>query len=267
MEIFGYTFFQNALLGVTIVSVAAAIIGTYVVVRRMVAITGGITHASFGGLGFGFWAGCDPSLTALAAAVASALGIEWLSARGTVREDSAIGVVWALGMAVGTLFIFLTPGYVPELTTFLFGNLLTITRLDILVAAAFLLILVAVFLLGHDIIVACAFDRDWAATRRLPVTAVNTLMTVLTAVTVVLTARLIGIMLLMSLLTLPQLTAERLVRRLRPMMVISAVISLICALAGLFISYLAGTPASATIVIALIIVYAASRLLPARLRH
>ena len=141
-DIFSYTFFQNAVIGIMLVSIASAIIGTYVVCRRMVFVTGGITHASFGGLGLGFYAGLSPALTAGIFAIASALGVEWLSTRQHVREDSAIGVVWALGMALGTIFIFLTPGYVPELSSFLFGNVLTIGTADLIafgLAPAFLL--------------------------------------------------------------------------------------------------------------------------------
>ena len=131
MDIFEYTFFQNAIVGVLLVSIASAIVGTYIVARRMVFISGGITHACFGGLGLGYFLGMNPIAMAAVFAVASALGVELMSARGKIREDSAIAVVWALGMAVGTLFIFLSPGYVPELTSFLFGNILTITSTDI----------------------------------------------------------------------------------------------------------------------------------------
>ena len=131
LDILSYGFFQNALLGVLTVSIAAAIIGTYIVTRRMVFIAGGVTHACFGGLGLGYFLGISPILMAGVFAVASSLGVEWLSKRQSVREDSAIGVIWALGMAIGTLFIFLTPGYVPELNSFLFGNILTISSADI----------------------------------------------------------------------------------------------------------------------------------------
>ena len=109
IDIFSYTFFQNALLGILIVSIAAAIIGTYIVTRRMVFIAGGVTHACFGGLGLGYFLGISPIFMAGVFAVASSLGVEWLATKQNIREDSAISVVWALGMALGTLFIFLTP--------------------------------------------------------------------------------------------------------------------------------------------------------------
>ena len=236
MDILNYTFFQNALLGVLFVSLASAIIGTYVVSRRMVFITGGITHACFGGLGLGFYLGINPTLMA-----------------------GVFAVIWALGMALGTLFLFLSPGYVPELTSFLFGNVLTITRVDIAVFAAYLVLLLLFFVAFYHPIVACAFDSDFAKTRQLPVTAINMTMTIMVALCVVLTIRLIGIMLLLSLLTMPQMIAELFTIRLKTMMAISAVVSLACSVLGLLCSYWLAVPASATIVILLITTYAVAR--------
>lgn len=256
-----YTFFQNALAGIILVSIASAIVGTLVVARRMVFLTGGITHASFGGLGLGFYAGWNPVVTAALFAVGSALGIEALTARQGLRRDSATGVVWAVGMALGVVFIFLTPGYVPELTSFLFGNVLTITRGDLIAMAIYTVVLVALLALGYRYVLLCAFDSDFARTRSLPVTAVNTAMTIMIAVCIVLTIRMIGVMLLMSLFTLPQLVAEQWTRRLHRMMALAAAVSLACALAGLWLSAAWPVPASATIVLLLVAAYIISRLL------
>ena len=244
-DIFSYTFFQNAVIGIMLVSIASAIIGTYVVCRRMVFVTGGITHASFGGLGLGIFA------------IASALGVEWLSTRQHVREDSAIGVVWALGMALGTIFIFLTPGYVPELSSFLFGNVLTIGTADLIAFGAYLAVLLAVMALLFPAIRSCAFDPNFARTQGLPVYAINLMMTVLTSVCIVLTIRLIGIMLLMSLFTMPQMIAELRTHRLLPLM---------CWLGGVLLSVVLSVPVSASIVLLLIILYAVARI-GARLGH
>lgn len=267
-EIFNYSFFQNALLGVLLVSVASAMIGTYIVTRRLVFITGGITHACFGGLGLGCYLGINPIFAAGVFAVASSLGVEWMSARQNVREDSAIAVVWAFGMAIGTLFIFLTPGYVPDLNSFLFGNILTISRSDIAAFAIFLVVLAMFFLLFYRCIIVCAFDRDFAATKQIPVTVVNSIMSVMVAVCVVLTIRLIGIMLLMSLLTMPQMIAELFATRFGKMMMLSVLAGLLCSVSGLVGSYLFGVylvsvPASVTIVLMLIVVYAAARVIRA----
>lgn len=261
MEIFQYTFFQNALLGVVIVSIMSAMIGTYIITRRLMFITGGVTHACFGGLGIGYYLGVSPIFMAGVFAVASSLGVEWLTTRHRVREDSAISVMWALGMAIGTLFIFLTPGYVPELNSFLFGNILTITKEDLIAFSVFTIIFVAFFISCYNLIVSCAFDRDFARTKGQPVTLINTIMTVAIAICVVLTIRLIGIMLLMSLLSMPQMIAEVFTGRLKPMILISVVESIVCSVLGLILSYVLGVPASATIVLVLVVVYIVARVL------
>lgn len=258
LDILRYTFFQNALLGVVIVSIVSAMIGTYIVTRRMVFITGGVTHACFGGLGVGYFVGISPIFMAGVFAVASSLGVEWMATKQQIREDSAIAVVWALGMAIGTLFIFLTPGYVPELNSFLFGNILTITRGDLVAFVVYMIAFLAFFILFYNQIVSCAFDRDFAKTKGQPVVFINTMMTVMTAICVVLTIRLIGIMLLMSLLTMPQMIAELFVNRFKSMIYLSVVVSLVSSLAGLFLSYLIGVPASATIVLSLVVIYGVS---------
>lgn len=261
MEILSYSFFQNALLGVLFVSIAAGIIGTYVVSRRMVFITGGITHACFGGLGLGFFLGINPIAMATVFAIAAATGVEWMSTRQNVRQDSAIGVIWALGMALGTLFIFLSPGYVPELTSFLFGNVLTITSTDIILFAAYLVVLLAFFAVFYPQILLCAFDPDFAATRRLRVSAINLAMTIMIAICIVLTIRLIGIMLLLSLLTMPQMIAEMFTNRFHHMMIISSLVSIACSVLGIFCSYWIAVPASATIVLTLVAAYAVARII------
>lgn len=261
MEILSYSFFQNALLGVLFVSIAAGIIGTYVVSRRMVFITGGITHACFGGLGLGFFLGINPIAMAAVFAIAAATGVEWMSTRQNVRQDSAIGVIWALGMALGTLFIFLSPGYVPELTSFLFGNVLTITSTDIILFAAYLVVLLAFFAVFYPQILLCAFDPDFAATRRLKVSAINLAMTIMIAICIVLTIRLIGIMLLLSLLTMPQMIAEMFTNRFHHMMIISSLVSIACSVLGIFCSYWIAVPASATIVLTLVAAYAVARII------
>ncbi|MBQ7940845.1 MAG: metal ABC transporter permease [Muribaculaceae bacterium] len=261
MEIFQYTFFQNALLGVVIVSVMSAMIGTYIITRRLMFITGGVTHACFGGLGIGYYLGLSPVVMAGIFAVLSSLGVEWLTVKHRVREDSAISVMWALGMAVGTLFIFLTPGYVPELNSFLFGNILTITKGDLLAFAIFTVIFVIFFFSCYRLIVSCAFDRDFARTMGQPVTLINTIMTVAIAVCVVLTIRLIGIMLLMSLLSMPQMVAEVFTNRLKPMIAVSVFVSMVCSVLGLIFSYVLGVPASAMIVLSLVVAYVAARVI------
>ena len=248
-EFLQYAFFRNALIGIAIISVASAIIGTYIITRRLVAISGGITHACFGGLGLGYFLGVSPILMAAVFAVASSVGVEWMSGRFRVREDSAIAVIWALGMAVGVLFVFLTPGYVPELNSFLFGNILTISASDIAAFAIYTAVLVLFFAIFYRRIVACAFDSDFARVIHLPVRFITYSMTVLVAVCIVLTIRLVGIMLLMSMLSLPMMIAEIYFHRYRELMLASVAVSLCTCVAGLFIGALIDVPCSAVIVI------------------
>lgn len=260
LDFLDYSFFRNALAAVALIAVCAAMIGTYIITRRLVAISGGVTHACFGGLGLGYYLGINPVIMAGVFAIGSSVGVEWLSSRFRLREDSVIAVVWAIGMAIGVIFVFMTPGYVPELNSFLFGNILTVTSSDLIAFAIYTVILTLFFLCYYDKIVICAFDRDFAKVNRLPVKFINYSMTVLTAVCIVLTIRLVGVMLLMSMLSLPMMTAEVFMKRFKGMMLLSIVVSLVCSLIGLFIGTLVDVPASAIIVIIMAAVFIVARL-------
>lgn len=259
-ELIGYTFFTNALIGLLIIAVASAMVGTYIIARRMAAITGGVTHACFGGLGLGYYLGVSPIAMAGVFAVVSSLGVEWMAARQRVREDSAIAVIWSIGMAVGVLFVFLTPGYVPELNAFLFGNILNISYADLWMFGGYTLILSAFFAWKFREIVACAFDRDFAKVAGLPVRFITLAMTVLVALCIVLTIRLVGIMMLMSMISLPQMTAEIFCNRFKTIMGLSMLISVAGGVGGLALSAYVDVPCSALIVIVLAAVYVASKL-------
>lgn len=263
MEIFAYDFFRNAFAGIVLLSIASAVIGTYIVTRRLVSIAGGVTHACFGGLGLGYFLGANPVIMAAVFAVASSLGVQWLSHHRRVREDSAIAVIWALGMALGTLFIFLTPGYVPELNAFLFGNVLTITRTDLLTFAVFTVVLLIFFTCFFRKIVICAFDADFAKVRRLPVGFITTVMTVFVAVCIVLTIRLVGVMLLMSMLSLPQMIAENFCHRFKGLMLLSICVSLVCSITGLLLGTVIDVPCSALIVLTMATAYILSLIIVA----
>lgn len=254
-DIFQYQFFQLAIVGVCLISIASAIIGTYIITRRLVAISGGVTHACFGGLGLGYYLGINPIAMAALFAVGSSLGVDWMSRRYRIREDSAIAVIWAIGMAIGVLFVFLTPGYVPELNTFLFGNILTINISDIIVFAVYTAVLLAFFAFKFNTIVACAFDRDFARVAGMPVKFVTTTMTVLVALCIVLTIRLVGVMLLMSMFSLPIMIAELYFHRFKQLMMTSVAISLFACITGLLIGAAIEVPCSALIVIVLAATY------------
>lgn len=258
-ELIGYSFFTNALAGVLIIAVATAMVGTYVMARRLAAITGGITHACFGGLGLGYYLGVSPIAMAGVFAIGSSLIVEWMAARYRVREDSAIAVVWSVGMALGVLFVFLTPGFVPELNSFLFGNILNISSSDLWIFAIYTLLLGGFFAWKFREIVACAFDRDFACVAGLPVRFITLTMTVMVALCVVLAIRLVGIMMLMAVISLPQMAAEVFCRRFGSIMWLSALISVAAGAGGLIMSTYIDVPCSALIVLLLGMVYVCSR--------
>lgn len=255
MELFQYAFFQHALLGSLFTAIACGLVGTYIVSRRLVFISGGITHASFGGLGLGFYLGMNPIASAMLFAVLAAFGVEWASKSQQIREDSAIAGVWSLGMALGVIFIFLTPGYAPNLSAYLFGNILTIAPTDILASAVLSIVVLLLFGIFTREIIYVAFDPAFAKTQQLPVRLIEYLMMCLIAVTIVLAIRMVGIMLLMSLLTLPQITVNLLTSDFRKIMWGSVLIGFGGSVVGLFLSYYLNIPSGAFIILVLILFF------------
>lgn len=260
LELLQYTFFQHTLLGSLFASIACGIIGTYIVTRRLVFISGGITHASFGGIGIGLYTGISPLLTAAVFAVLSAFGVEWLSKRSDMREDSAIAVFWTFGMAIGIIFSFLAPGFTPDLSSFLFGNILTITHSDILLLGILSVLLIAFFSLFLRPIVAIAFDREFARSQHLPVATFEYLLMMFIALTIVSCLRMVGIVLAISLLTLPQMTANLFTNRFKNIIWLSIGIGYVSCLGGLLFSYKYQIPSGAAIIFVSILIYVVAKI-------
>ena len=256
LELFNYTFFQHALLGSLFASIACGIIGTYIVTRRLVFISGGITHASFGGIGIGLYTGISPILGAAIFSVLSAFGVEWLSKRKDMREDSAIAVFWTFGMAVGIIFSFLAPGFTPDLSTFLFGNILTITLSDIWMLAILSLVLIGFFTCFLTTIIYIAFDREYARSQRIPVRLFEYILMMFIALTIVSCLRMIGIVLVISLLTLPQMTSKLFTHSFKKIIFMSIGIGFMSCIGGLLLSYQLQVPSGASIIFFSILVYA-----------
>jgi zinc transport system permease protein len=256
LELFNYTFFQHALLGSLFASIACGIIGTYIVTRRLVFISGGITQASFGGIGIGLYTGISPILGAAIFSVLSAFGVEWLSKRKDMREDSAIAVFWTFGMAVGIIFSFLAPGFTPDLSTFLFGNILTITLSDIWMLAILSLVLIGFFTCFLTTIIYIAFDREYARSQRIPVRLFEYILMMFIALTIVSCLRMIGIVLVISLLTLPQMTSNLFTHSFKKIIFMSIGIGFMSCIGGLLLSYQLQVPSGASIIFFSILVYA-----------
>ncbi len=255
MEIFVYQFFQNALIGSFFACIVCGIIGTYVVTKRLVFISGGISHASFGGVGLGMFLNISPTLSAFFFAVASALGVQFLSRKKQIREDSAIAVFWILGMALGVMFGFLTPNYSGELSTYLFGNILTITYSDIILLATIAILLLLFTSMFFNVILATAFDREHAALRNIPTSTIEGIMIIFVALTIVATLRLVGVVMVISMLTIPQMTAMIFTNSYKRIIISSIAIGYATNTVGLLLSYWWDIPSGATIIICSIALY------------
>ncbi|MFP4471709.1 MAG: metal ABC transporter permease [Bacteroidota bacterium] len=260
-ELFQFQFFRNALLAALLASISCGIIGSYIVSRRIVFISGGITHASFGGIGIGYYAGFSPIIGAMVFSVLSALGIEYLSKKTDIREDSVIAILWSFGMAVGIIFVFLTPGYSANLMSFLFGNILTVSYLNLLMLMVLTLIVITVFILMFKTILFIAFDEAYARAIRLPVEKVNYLLITLVALTIVLNIRIAGIILVLSLLTIPQTIANIFTKNFRNLILLSIIIGLAGSLSGLFLSYYFDIPSGASIIFFLVLLFVLARII------
>jgi len=260
-ELLEYDFIIRALLAAVLTSISCGIVGTYIVSRRIVFISGGLSHASFGGIGIGYFLGLNPVIAAAVFAVLSALGIEYMSKRIKIREDSAIAILWAFGMAVGIIFIYLTPGYAPNLMSYLFGSILTVSGSDILMMTGLVLILLPFMVIFYNPIVYVAFDEEFAKTRNLPVNFINYAMMVLIALTIVLNIRVVGIILVISMLTVPQTIINLFSNRFRDILIGSTIIGFIGVIGGLVASYWLNIPSGASIIFVLVIMFLIARLL------
>jgi zinc transport system permease protein len=260
IELFSFAFFQKAFLAAVFASISCGIIGSYIVSRRIVFISGGITHASFGGIGLAFYMGFNPLLGAVLFAVLSALGIQFFTKSAEIREDSSIAIWWSLGMALGVIFIFLTPGYTPNLMSYLFGNILTVTISELWWMFILNVVIITFFSLLLSKILFVAFDEEFARAAGLKVDLFNYLTITLIALTVVLNIRVVGIILILSLLTIPQASANLFTKDFRKLLVLSSVFALIGTISGLFISYFLNIPSGAAIIFTLVIMFGVLRL-------
>lgn len=254
-SIFQYGFIIKGLLGAVFASITAGLAGTYVVSKRMVFLSGGITHASFGGIGIGYFLGINPVVGAAVFGILSALGVEYLSVKQRIREDSAIGILWAFGMAIGIIFIYLTPGYTPNLMSYLFGSILTVSQADIIALGTMSVILIFYFGIFYRTILYISFDEVFARTYSSYVDVFKYITTSLIALTIVLNIRMAGVVLVISLLTIPPNIAMLFTRVYFKIVIWSVLAGFIGTATGYAISYYAGIPVGATIIFTLVILW------------
>jgi zinc transport system permease protein len=237
VEALSYPFFQRALLAGLLAALACGIVGTFVVVRNIASISGGLAHAAFGGVGLGYLAGFDPILGALVFGLASALGVGAAELRLRQGIDTLVAMVWAVGMAVGIILISLAPGPAPDLLGYLFGNILFVPPEFLGFVAALDVLIAAVVLLLFRRLEAVAFDEEFAWVIGMPVAALSLLLLALVGVTVVILIRVVGVILVIALLTMPAATARHWTDALAPMMGLATAIGAVSIVAGLFLTW------------------------------
>jgi len=264
IEILQYGFMVNALTAALLSAIACGIVGVYVVVKRIVFISGGIAHASFGGIGLGYFLGIEPVICVIPFSIASALSIGEVSRRRGLSEDAAIGIIWAMGMAIGIMFISLTPGYAPDLFSYLFGNILTVPHSDLLIMLLLDAIIVTIVYLFYKEFLAMSFDEEFATVVGVPAHRLYLLLLCLVALTAVVLIRVVGIILVIALLTIPATVSRRFTDVLWKMMVLSTIFSAMFSIIGIYLSYLFDLPSGSTIILVSGVVFLLSLLMPSR---
>jgi zinc transport system permease protein len=244
-----HTFLQNALFAGILASIGCGTMGAYVVVKRIGFLAGGIAHAVLGGMGIAYYLGQSPVGGALIAALVAALIIGWVNLRGHEHEDTLIAALWSVGMAIGILFIFQTPGYNVDLMSYLFGNILMVSRTDLILMGGLDAVIVLSVVLLRKQFLAVAFDEEFAETRGVSVEFFYLLLLCLVALTVVLLIQVVGLILVIALLTLPAAIAAQYVGSLGRMMWVAMGLGALFTMTGLALSYEPNLPAGASIIV------------------
>ncbi len=249
LAVLSYQFMQHALAAAVFAGIACGMVGTFVVVRRMVFVSGGISHATFGGVGLALWLGFNPILGAVGFAVAAAMGIGVVTRRTRLSEDAAIGVLWAAGMALGVVFAGLAAGYTPDLFSYLFGNILTVLSSELrmmLVLDAVIIITIFAFYKEFQ---AVSFDDEFSRVAGVPAGTLQLLLLALVALTIVAVIRVVGIVLVIALVTIPSSIARQYTSTLSRMMLLSVVLAVSLSVCGIALSYVLNAASGATIVL------------------
>jgi len=250
-----YEFMRNALIAAVLVSIACGIVGTFVVIKKIVFISGGITHAAFGGIGLGYLLGINPVLAAIPFSLLSAIGIGLISKKTKISEDAAIGMLWAVGMALGIIFIGLTPGYAPDLFSYLFGSILTVAFSDIIIMIILDIIIIGTVLFLYKEFQAISFDEEFSEITGVPTRILYLLLLCLVALSIIVLIRVVGIILIIALLTIPATIARQFTDKLKQLMILSTLSAIVLTVVGLWLSYLFDLPSGAVIVLMLAVVF------------
>jgi len=249
LEILSYEFIQNAIIAGILVSFASGIIGSLIVVNRMVFLAGGIAHTSYGGIGLAIYFGLPVFLGASLFACGAALLMAFITLHQRDKIDIFIGLIWSIGMAIGIILVDLTPGYNVDLMSYLFGSILAVSDEDINYMAFLLAFIVCTVSIFYRQILAVSYDSEYASLRGINIKFFYTLILVLSALTIVVAIKVVGLILVIALLTIPIYIAEKLSNSLGFMMILSGIFSSFFTLLGLYLSYVYDVTSGASIII------------------
>lgn len=249
LDILHYEFIQNAIMAGLLVSIASGIIGSLIVVNRMVFLAGGMAHTSYGGIGLAVYFGLPIFLGASVFAVGAALLMAIITLNQRDKIDTFIGLIWAVGMAIGIIFVDLTPGYNVDLMSYLFGSILAVSNEDITYMSILLIAIIIIVTLFYREILAVSYDSEYANLRGINVKFFYTLILILSALTVVIAIKVVGLILVIALLTIPIYIAEKVSTSLGTMMFVSGVLSSVFTLVGLWFSYQFDLTSGASIIL------------------
>jgi zinc transport system permease protein len=250
-----YTFLQNAIIACVLASIGCGVIGTYVVVKQISFLTGGIAHSVLAGMGMAYFFNVSPILGAIIAALISSILIGWINLRWKEHEDVLIAAFWSAGMAIGILFLSRTPGYNIDLMSYLFGNILLITSGDLWLMLCLDLIVIAIVLVYYKQFLVSVFDEEFARMRNINTEFFYILLLCLISITIVILIQLVGLILVIALLTLPAAIANQYVTSLYKMFLLSAAICMVISISGVAISYTPDLPTGSVIVLLACISY------------
>jgi len=253
LEILQYEFIQNALITGILISIAAGVIGSLVVVNRITFITGGIAHSSYGGIGLAIYLGLPVLFGATVFAIITAIIIAILTLNNKKRIDSIIGIMWAFGMALGIIFVDLTPGYNVDLMSYLFGSIIAVSSADLYYMLFLDIFIISIVLIFYKEILAISYDSEFARLRGVNVKFFYTLILILVSLCVVAAIKAVGLILVIALLTIPTFVAEVFAKRLSTMMIISSFLAILFTILGLVFSYLYDISSGASIIITAVV--------------
>ena len=250
-----YSFMQNAVMAALLASIVTGIIGTIAIEKKLISMSGGIAHASFGGIGLGYLAGFEPIWGGLAFAIASSLLISKISKGKRVNADTMTGILWSFGMALGILFISLAPGYMPDMTSYLFGDILSVSKSAVVTMFFFTLAIAAVFIMFYTYFIAYLFDEEYAKASGINVKVLEWMIYLMIPAGIIVLIKIVGVILTIALMTIPVSIAKLFFKSFGKVVTASMILSMVFSFSGLTLSYYINIPSGVCIIVLATIVY------------